>query len=140
MHAAIYYCHYFSVKNFFEILKGKSLHNVSTPLTSRPKSLQWLLSCLFRVYSGYQLLEDFETFYRNMQTENDVAFLKQTFEQCKETFNQDIYIMTANSDEIVDGFGIQDYELISALGSKETKSIDQVYELIMDIVRKNPLN
>ena len=42
--------------------------------------------------------------------------------------------------DIVDAFDVSDKELLSVVGKKSYKDSDEMYQNLMDVVRKNPIN
>lgn len=62
------------------------------------------------------------------------------FDTYKELLREDLHVLTMSSQEIVEGFDFKDNELLSVLGSKKTKTDSEIYEYILDVCRKNPLN
>jgi len=53
---------------------------------------------------------------------------------------EECYFICAHAEDIVEAFDFRDEELLSAIGSKKTKTDEEIYENILSIARKNPLN
>lgn len=51
-----------------------------------------------------------------------------------------MHLLAMSSQEIVDAFDISDKELLSVVGKKSYKDSEEMYQNMMDVVRKNPLN
>lgn len=61
-------------------------------------------------------------------------------DEYKEVMRADTHILALSAVDIVEGYDFEDEELQSVLGGKTTKSEDEIYELILEVCRKNPLN
>jgi hypothetical protein len=49
-------------------------------------------------------------------------------------------ILAKSSLDIVDAWDFKDEELLTVIGKKDTKDSEEMYQDILDVVRKNPLN
>ena len=95
---------------------------------------------LYRVYANYQVINEYETFYENFPSSEYADYFLSKQEEMRKVFNEDLNILAKNSLDIVDGWDFKDEELLSIIGKKDTKNADKMYQELLDVVRKNPLN
>ena len=95
---------------------------------------------LYRIYATYQVLNEYETFYQTMPSEEHLQYFEKAIPSIKETFYADLDIVAASSLDLVDGFDFKDEELLSVIGKKDMKDPEEMYKDILELVRNNPLN
>jgi hypothetical protein len=81
-----------------------------------------------------------ESFYKNLRDKKHMDYFMPRFDGWIDLYKEQIRIISANSLAIADGYGYDDEELMTVLGNSATKTDDDIYELILDTCRKNPLN
>lgn len=110
-------------------------------LKERSGGVQELMHQLYLIYAGYWLLDDYQTFYENMNEEQIRFFVTQgRLDNLQETFNAAIFKVGMAAREVVEGFDFMDDELLTVLGKKSTKTEDEMYAEILRVVRLNPIN
>eukprot|EP00351_Strombidinopsis_sp_SopsisLIS2011_P002203 CAMPEP_0116879350 /NCGR_PEP_ID=MMETSP0463-20121206/11156_1 /TAXON_ID=181622 /ORGANISM="Strombidinopsis sp, Strain SopsisLIS2011" /LENGTH=76 /DNA_ID=CAMNT_0004528595 /DNA_START=1816 /DNA_END=2046 /DNA_ORIENTATION=+ len=75
-----------------------------------------------------------------MKSEDYLDHFSQNFDNYKVIFKSEMHMLAMSSLDIVDAFDISDRELLSVLGKKSYKDSEEMYQTLMDVVRKNPLN
>lgn len=75
-----------------------------------------------------------------MKSEEYLDHFSQNLESYKVQFKTEMHLLAMSSQEIVDAFDISDKELLSVVGKKSYKDSEEMYQNMMDVVRKNPLN
>lgn len=75
-----------------------------------------------------------------MKSEDYLDHFSQHFDGYKVIFKSEMHMLAMSSLDIVDAFDISDRELLSVLGKKSYKDSEEMYQTLMDVVRKNPLN
>lgn len=116
-----YFGETFMITEAFNVLSSTSLID--------DNSKEVIEKCL-QIYAIYTILDELNSFlYTDFFTENDV-------ENLRKSFREELQQIRKNAIGIVDGFGYKDEELLSVLGSYD----GEVYQKMMDVVRKNPWN
>ncbi|CDW84516.1 peroxisomal acyl-coenzyme a oxidase 1 [Stylonychia lemnae] len=139
--AGKYFISHFAIKNFYDIINGKSLNATQATVTKLSPELQKVMQMLFRVHGVYQLIEEYETFYMNYPSDQFVDYFNsKKIDDLKKQFKEELQILGMTSLDIVDGFDFKDPELLSIIGRKEVKNQEQLYEELLNVVRKNPIN
>mmetsp|Transcript_33684 Transcript_33684/g.24348 ORF Transcript_33684/g.24348 Transcript_33684/m.24348 type:complete len:100 (+) Transcript_33684:1778-2077(+) len=98
------------------------------------------MDLMVRNYSVYWFIQKTQTFLRNMKSEDYLDHFSQNFDNYKVIFKSEMHMLAMSSLDIVDAFDISDRELLSVLGKKSYKDSEEMYQTLMDVVRKNPLN
>mmetsp|Transcript_51522 Transcript_51522/g.70761 ORF Transcript_51522/g.70761 Transcript_51522/m.70761 type:complete len:97 (+) Transcript_51522:187-477(+) len=75
-----------------------------------------------------------------MKSENYLDHFSNNLENYKVTFKTEMHLLAMSSIDIVEAFDISDNELLSVVGKKSYKDSEEMYQNMMDVVRKNPLN
>jgi len=75
-----------------------------------------------------------------MKSENYLDYFSNNLENYKVTFKTEMHLLAMSSIDIVEAFDISDNELLSVVGKKSYKDSEEMYQNMMDVVRKNPLN
>lgn len=95
---------------------------------------------MLRNFAVYWFIQKTQTFLRMMKSEDYLDYFSQNFENYKVTFKTEMHLLAMSSQDIVDGFDITDKELLSVVAKKSYKDSEEMYQNMMDVVRKNPLN
>ena len=64
----------------------------------------------------------------------------QSLEKAEKLYKEELKRLAESSMDIVEGWDIQDEELISVMGKKAHETDKDIYEDIMKVVKENPLN
>ena len=117
--------HYF----FYAYLFQKAFDVLNNGTVAAQTTKKWVEELLC-VYGLYELLEDLPSYMQTgYVTGLDVLTLKQKM-------RESLARLRPEAAGIVDAFGLIDEEINSALGCYD----GNVYERLLDIIRKNPLN
>eukprot|EP00347_Sterkiella_histriomuscorum_P013776 403363411 len=139
--AGRYYIYFFAVKNFSDVINGKKLSFTSQSVKQLSPELQKVMQMMFRVYATYYLVEEFESFYINLPSQDYVDYFNhKKVDDIKKTFKDELQVLGMSSIDIVEGWDFKDEELLTVLGKKATKDQDQLYADLLNTVRKNPIN
>jgi len=109
-------------------------------MTERPAEIQDLMKRMLRIFAIYQIHIDSVSFTKNLSTDAHLKFFTDRVELFKQVMREETYFVAMHAEQIVEAFDFRDEELMSAIGSKQQKTDDEVYERMMEIVRQNPLN
>lgn len=118
MNASIYFVNYYAVKNFYELLNGKPLFRTRKSLVDRSPEINKLMGMMFRTYAIHQAINNFESFYVNMPSQEYVDFFvgERMSETYKKTLKDEMNALAMSALDIVEGFDQKDGELLSILG------------------------
>lgn len=75
-----------------------------------------------------------------MPTEAYSDYFLSKIDDFKKVFKDEMSQLAMSALDIADGFDFEDEELLSVLGKKNVKDADAMYEELLQLVRKNPVN
>lgn len=118
---SMYFADAYMLKNAFnQLYESEHLNDTTRPIIEK----------VLQVYAIYCIMEEMPTFLViDFFSNSDIDSLR-------EVFRENLQFCRKNALAIVDGFGYRDEELCSVLGSYD----GDVYNDLISIVRKNPLN
>ena len=99
------------------------------------------MNYMYRNYGFYAVTENTVSFYKHMSDELAVKyFTQEKMAEYRVVFKKEMEVLAMSLLEICDAFGFDDKSLISVLGKKEHKNDKEMYQEMLDLARKNPLN
>lgn len=73
---------------------------------------------LFKIFSAYFLIEEYQSFYMNLPDATYQKYYGSKVEEFKNSFKEDLSLVSMSGKELVNGFDYSDDELLSVIAKK----------------------